>query len=189
MSARLMGLEASYALFASLPDLAQAELKETLQDLAKDALEIQQSLVPQDTGTLKGALSIKEAIESLRMRIGLIGEAATSKSTKQRLAREAKAGSPGREAQSFGALFYGRIVELGRKAQTVWVTRGTTASPKSWSSQKRAKAKLTVRKPYKMQVRAMAARPFVHIESRMDAVVNNRISGFWNNLLNRGGAA
>lgn len=164
MSERIRGLEAAYALFNALPQAAQAELATTLGTIADEALEIQESLVPVRTGDLKAALTIDKALEALRVRVGLLGKGRSK-------------------------VFYGRIVEFGRRAQTVRVIRGTIASVRSYVSKRRRARAQKLRKAYLLRVPAMAARPFVHIESRIDAVAARYMADFWDRTLNRSAGA
>lgn len=101
------------ALFAALPAAAREEVGKLLGDLSRDILELQKRLVPvytgerrkgKEPGRLKAALTIAEAINALRVRIGLPTE---------KLSRRSR-------------LFYAVIQHYGRKAQTVTVTRGRT---------------------------------------------------------------
>ncbi len=138
---RLRGAGAFRRLLKSLPQTVHDEFAEILDDAGDELLAAMQAEVPVRTGKLRAGLKKQLLRASLRLRVGLLG-------TKRGRA----------------SLFYGRIVEFGRKAQTVNVTRRGA--------------------PYKMRVRAMAARPFVL--KRRDALrtsINSRIRTFWDRVL------
>lgn len=183
MSKAIEGLEEAQAMFAALPRAARQEVEHTIDSLASKALAMQQSAVPVATGALKQGLSIRHELDQLRARVGLIGRPASSKSTKQRLARERAAGKPAREAVNLDGLFYGRIVEYGRRAQHVRVIRGTTSGKLA----RRSGSNRKLRGPYTMHVTALAPRPFIHVEARLETVADKLGSDFWARALDRSG--
>ncbi len=161
---RLANIEADYALFASLPETAQEELKVTLDEIAKEVLVIQEATVPVLTGQLKAALTIEEQLERLRVRIGLPQLKGRSK------------------------LFYAVVVEKGRTAGSKWVQRRRRVSGKLRLQRGRKRLE-DVQAAYVARWTALAPRPFVHIESRVDDAVNAKIYGFWDRVFNRSAAA
>jgi hypothetical protein len=166
---------ANQAFFAALPQAAREELTVTLGEIGRDVLEIQQSAVPVYTGParkdveaglLKRSLTVAEAIESLRVRIGF------------------PALQKGRSR-----LFYAIIQHYGRKAQTVQVTRGDNRQRGKWRVRMQDGRALAYRptpaRSYSMRVRAMAGTPFVHVEERADAAIDRRLADFWDKVTGR----
>jgi len=112
------------------------------------------------TGYLSGGIEAEVLLEKLRMRSGLL------------------ALQQGRR----NSRYYGRFVELGRRAQIVQVIRGTAASTKSASSRRKRAAGVTLRKPYTLRVRAMAPREFIALPD-VEQRVLRRTANFWAELL------
>lgn len=169
------GLIHNYAFFAALPAAAREAAKETLEDIAADVLALQQSLVPVYSGRerkdvtpglLKDALNIAEAIQYLRVRIGL----------PQLKGKRSK-------------LFYAIFVEYGRQAKTVAMRRLKRGARKEWNARARAGTARRSAKPADlldaartMRVGAIAPRPFVHVEDRFQQVIDAGIDGFWDKM-------
>jgi hypothetical protein len=88
-------------------------------------------------------------------------------------------------------LFYGRIVQFGRKAQTVTVARRgvfakTIPLGGRMNKYKAVALKNRISGTYRMRVRAMAARPFVFSpRTELRAAINKRIRDFWEGALRR----
>ena len=153
---QLRGVADVRKLIRQLPTSVKEEMADTLTDIAPDYLRAQQADVPvaakahragAQPGALKAGLSFKVLRASLRLRVGLLG-------TKRGRAK----------------LFYGIIVELGRKAQEVSVTRKAGVAP------------------YKMRVRAMAPRPFVYKRrTELRTRLSNRLNSFWEHALQHAG--
>lgn len=88
-------------LIRNLPEAARAELADVLQDVAPAVRSTMLARVPRRSGALAAAIAVKVYPRTLRLRAGLL--------TRARARR----------------LFYARILEYGRKAQTVNVRRRT----------------------------------------------------------------
>lgn len=129
-------------LLKQMPSAAKDEMGDILEAAGIELLAEMKRDVPRRTGALAAGLSYKVLRQSLRLRVGLIG-------------------TPRGRAK----LFYGFIVELGRKAQTVTIKRGPRAGAK-------------------MRVREMAPRPFVW-KRRIDdrGKLNQRLRSFWADTL------
>lgn len=181
-SNRVQGLAETYSLLGAIPQAAREQVGVEMARIGYEILAAQKRDVAKDTGALAAGLSLVAQIEELRLRVGLIGVKARSQSA---LRRAAKAGRP--PGESYGGLYYGRFVEYGRRAQVVNVVRGTTNSKALSAAQKRARG-AAPRKPYKMRVRAMAPRPFVHVD-RPEIRFEQRIANFWSEVLGKAGAA
>lgn len=140
---RLRGDKNFRKLLRQLPAAAKDDMGDILEAAGIDLLAEMKRDVPKRTGALSAGLSYKVLRQSLRLRVGLIG-------------------TPRGRAK----LFYGFIVELGRKAKTVTIKRGP-------------------RRGAQMRVRAMAPRPFVW-KRRLDqrGKINQRLRGFWTDALN-----
>lgn len=129
------------SLLKRLPDSVREEMHAQLEETGKLALARAQERVPVDTGALKRGLSMR-VYKSLRLRVGLIGKATNRK------------------------LYYGRIVEFGRKAKTVVVNRSGKGVRVSGNRWKRQALEAGVRGFYRLRVKPMAARPFVYNMTR-----------------------
>lgn len=165
-SNRAAWLAETFALFDALPVAAQEELGDTLRDLAHYALTLEQTDVPVDTGALKQGLAIEDMISQLRMRIGLVKT------------------SPGRSK-----LFYGRIVNFGRRAKIVLVQRRRRVSGKLRTLRGRKRAE-DIAAIYALHVKARAAVPFIDANRPdLDALVAERLAAFWSNALVKTGVS
>jgi hypothetical protein len=143
-----------------LPARAEADLAWTLRDIAADALAAQRRDAPVKTGSVKGALSIAEVLDRLKVRIGLIGPSAKK-------------------------YFYARIIEYGRRAQVVRVIRRKFRSV--GRSRRRAAG---VAASYALRVKAMAPRPFVRKDRPdLDELTTRRLAEFWSRTLDNIGAS
>jgi hypothetical protein len=143
---QLQGVAGVRKLIKQLPTAVKDEMADTLEDFGPEYLRAQLTDVPRKTGALAAGLSYKVLRASLRLRVGLLG-------TKRGRAK----------------LFYGFIVEVGRKAKTVTVTRRGA-------------------QPYKLRVREMAPRPFVYKKRpELRTRLNNRLSVFWEHALQHAG--
>ncbi len=157
-------LNSAFALFTALPEAAREELSETLQEIGKEALELQEALAPKKTGFLAQGLTVAEAVQQLRVRVGF----------------PALGGSRNKR-------FYAIVMEYGRKAQTVSVVRSTKASLRSAVARKALRAGKALRNSYLLHVTALPARPFVHVEDRIDQLADRIADTFWANALVRAG--
>jgi hypothetical protein len=124
--------------------------------------------VPARTGALRSGLSKKLLRGSMRLQVGIIGKPSNRR------------------------LFYGRIVEFGRKAQTVTVRRLRKGGRKAWLSAIGAGTASARSKPdsltstYRMKVRGMRARPFVYTRrTALRENINKRLAAFWKGALAR----
>jgi hypothetical protein len=126
-------------LFDTLSPDAEAALKEYLPEAAASILALQKDAVPVRTGDLWRGLTTESLDDGLKVRAGLTGRAATG----------------GRSD-----LFYGRVVEFGRHAQTVLVQRRRRVGGRLRSSRGR-KIAADLEATYSMKVPASAPRPFV----------------------------
>lgn len=135
---RLRGDRNFRKILKQLPSSAQDEMGDILEASGIELLAEMRRDVPVASGALKAGLSSKLLRKTLRLRVGLIG-------------------TPRGRAK----LFYGFIVELGRKARTVTIKRGPQAGAR-------------------MRVRQMAARPFVWKKRVAErGRLNERVRGFW----------
>ncbi|AJP72930.1 hypothetical protein [Sphingomonas hengshuiensis] len=193
---RVDGLDGALSYFDSVPAAARDEMAVELGIIGREILAAQHRDVAKDTGALDAALSLQVLLERLKVRIGLMrGGNSASKSNGR--ARKARAGGP----------FYGVIVEKGRAAQTVNVTRrikkpnrkikgnnknGDTRRTVFQGAQKRRRpasspnAGTFMGTPYKMRVPAMAGRPFVE-QPMLQDVAEQHLSEFWAQVLTRTG--
>lgn len=157
-----------YAELGALPEAAREELGVELAIIGRDVLAQQKQLVPKRTGALEAGLGLQLVLDRLRVKIGLLNVRA------------------GRSK-----LFYGRIIQFGRSAQTVLVTRHLKVLGRRGNNRKGNRRRtLRAGKPYPMKVRAMAARPFVQRDDwdAIDAAARGRLADFWANVLKRSGA-
>lgn len=139
---RQRGMSELIRLFDTLPAEAEEVLREELPKAARLILGIQKNDVPVRSGALWRGLSEQTLDNGLKVRAGLLGT--TSSSGKANL----------------GPLFYGRVVEQGRKAQTVLVERRRRVGGRLRTKNGRKIAGDIVR-TYTMRVAPEPARPFV----------------------------
>lgn len=90
-------------LIRRLPDAARAELGETLKAIGARLLGRAKSEAPTRSGRLRAALNVRVAVRTLMLRLGLLRKAEQRR------------------------LFYGYILDQGRKAKTVRIRRGPRA--------------------------------------------------------------
>lgn len=130
-------------MLARLPEAERESMAAMMEELGGEMLGEMQAAAPVRTGAVRGALSMRLSRKTMRLRVGLIG-----RPTNRRF-------------------YYGRIVDAGRKAQTV-------------TARRRGKA-------YRLRVRARAPQPFVRGRARdlRRKVAGPRLETFWNRALAR----
>ena len=155
---RLRGDKSFRKLLKRMPETAQDEMVDALDQAGTVLLKAMKADVPRRTGALAAGLLKKLLRGSMKLKVGFIGKGVNRK------------------------LFYGRIIEYGRRAQTVTVVRGTTRS-RSASARSRGMMGRYV-KPYKLRVRAMRARPFVYSKRRdVRVVMSDLLRTYWDRVL------
>jgi hypothetical protein len=176
------GLAETYSMLGRLPEAAREQVGVEMALIGYEVLRAQKRDVDKHTGALAAGLSLQLELDELRVRVGLIGMKARSKSALRAARKSGRA--PG---ESFGDLYYGRFVEFGRKAQTVLVERrrrvGGLLRTQSRGSRKRAE---DIAATYSMKVKARAPRPFVHVD-RPEIRAEQRLAGFWAEVLANSG--
>ena len=169
----IRGIASTVAMIDALPAAARFELADLLGKIGRDVEAEQKSAAPVgETGDLRAGITMQLLTDQLKVRVGLLGIAAVSKSA---LRRAQKSGG---DPRNLGDLYYGRFVEFGRKSQNAPSRRkpGTSRS----AVRRRLRGLL---KGY-VTVAPMAARPFVELpDDDVDAAVDGRIDGFWSKLL------
>jgi hypothetical protein len=170
------GLAETYALFGRIPEEAREQVGVEMARIGYEILRAQKRDVAKDTGALEAGLSLLLQLEELRVRIGLLlgGRDAYKFNGRTRKSRD-------------GGPFYGRIVELGRRAQTVLVTRGLKRKVRGNGRTSKRRV-IYEGKPYSMKVKALAARPFVH-RDRPEIRPEQRLAAFWSEVLSKSGGA
>ena len=170
----LAGVEVNIALLNAILPAARDQLQAEMGTLAKAVLEIQRAMAPRKTGALATSLDIADEVDRMRFRIGL-----------QNITRRGKRAAPGDGGVSFDT-WYGIIMEYGRTAGQGIVTRRKPGQPKGRSRH----ANPGGYESYTMHWAGLTARPFVHVESRIDAVLDAIRTRFWDEVLaNAGNAA
>jgi hypothetical protein len=101
---RIRGDRAFKRLIGKLPETVKGEMVVELNVLGRDQLARERSLVAKRSGKLGNALSFKVLPATLKLKVGLLGKPINKK------------------------LFYGRIIEFGRKSKVVDVVRGGLSS-------------------------------------------------------------
>jgi hypothetical protein len=84
-------------------------------------------------------------------------------------------------------LFYGRIVERGRRAQTVLVQRRRRVGGRLPARPRAPQARRGHREHLFAAVREMAPRPFIYVE-RPEIHAEQRLASFWSQVLGNAGA-
>lgn len=143
-----------------LPDSMRAEIVDTLEESGLDIAAQMVGRTPDRTGALRKGIKYRVLRQSLRLRVGLI------------------------EAPKIrNKLFYGRILDLGRKAQTVRVRRRIAGVAQPGGGKALPGARVAV---YMMRVRAIAPKRFVTGRyPDLRAVLNQRLRGIWDRALRR----
>lgn len=171
MAEAIQGLADAYATIDALPVAADREMGKDLVAIGALILSAQQAAVPEDTGALKAGLSVQLMIDRLRVRVGLIGSAARSRSALRASQRD------GKERFSFGSLFYGVIVNFGRKAQVVPVERRRIGAAKLPRNRRKRTEDIAIR--YSLPVKAMEGREFIDPGAVVDRQVDGLLADFW----------
>lgn len=145
----IRGSKSFRRLLRGLPDAMRTEMADVLTKAGPSAASIVERRVDvttkRRTGALRAGVKWKVFPRTLRLQVGYLGT---------------KAGR--------AKLFYARILDLGRKAQTVTVKRKKNAAP------------------YRMQVRAIAPKRFVTGGiGGLRQTVNQRLHGVWDRVLRR----
>lgn len=163
---RVQGFADVYATFGAIPDAARGQVGVEMAIIARDVLALQEERAPVNTGALLSGLGIQLLLDQLRVRVGLINL------------------TGGR-----ASLFYGRIIEFGRHAQTVLVQRRRRVNGKLRLLNRRKRLEDIVA-TYSLPVKARAPEPFVLVDdSVLDAIMTQRLSDFWADVLGTAGAA
>jgi len=134
---RIQGVSRVRKLMRRMPDAARDELVQELNVTGAEIARLVRAKAPSRRGDLRDGLSHKVFPKTLRLQVGLLGS----------------------KAERTG-LFYGRIQDLGRKAQIVRVIRHLGRG-KVGRYLMKGGARVVDRKPYDMRVRAMAPKRFV----------------------------
>jgi hypothetical protein len=149
--ARVKGAAKVRRMFRAMPDTMRAELAHVMQDVAPKIARQMEARAPVRTGALRAGIKWKVSARTLKMQVGLLG-------TKRGRAK----------------LFYGYILNFGRKAKTVLA--------------KRRRKDGTVSR-YSMRVRAIAPQHFV--TGRMPdlrSALNSRLRDVWDRALQKAAA-
>jgi hypothetical protein len=144
-SSRLQGIITVRKLLKRLPDAVRQELVVQHHLTGREVLALQNAKVPRKSGKLAGGLSMKVLPATGTLRVGLIGKPINRR------------------------LYYGRIVQFGRKAQVVIATRKAAklAGYKAFGrNYKNAALKAGIRGTYRLPITAMAPRNFIYPMTR-----------------------
>lgn len=160
---RLANLEENYAVFVALSDAAKKQLATVLHDIGVEGLAAQSVAAPYETGRLRNALSVSEALQLLRVRIGY----------------------PDLK-RSKDYPFYAVFEEFGVEAGSKMVTR---LNRRHGRTVQKGKAKVYPRTTYLMRWKARPARDFVRISPRLDAMIDGMVGDFWEKVLAQMGDA
>lgn len=144
---RYEGVRQVRRILRQLPPEATEHMASVMKRFGRKFLVAMHLYVPIKTGALRRGLSVKFLRRTLRLRVGFVGK---------RINRR---------------LYYGRIVQGGRKAQTVIVKRRRGS-----------------KQPYSYRVKERAAKPFVRGTPAMRSVheqLQKTLSVFWNDVLRK----
>ena len=144
---RLTGLKSTRRIIRNVPETMRAELSHVLQDAGPRMARQMQGRAPRRTGALQAGIKWKVLPKTLKLQVGLLG-------TKRGRAK----------------LFYGWILNFGRKAQTVTIKRG----PRAGSA---------------MKVSALPARHFVTgAMPDLRRELRSKLQGVWDRVLRKSSA-
>lgn len=135
--AKIKGARRVSRLMRKLPDALKANVATEIKLAGEQYLAAAKIDARHKTGALRRGLGMKITAKGLKVRIGIIGKALANR------------------------LFYGRILEFGRKARTVTVHRRVGAGAGGRGFFKRRSGVNRISSTYTMHVRARAAEPFV----------------------------
>jgi hypothetical protein len=142
---RLRGDRDFRRLLKNMDQDIRGEIVVRLSLLGREMLPLVQASVPERTGALKRGVSMKFYPATLRLRIGLLSRPVARR------------------------LYYARIIEFGRKAQTVTAKRHG--------------------KSYQLRVKAMAPRSFLFQPTRaVRSEFRRRLLGLWHETLRKASA-
>jgi hypothetical protein len=162
---RVDGLAETHSLFDRLPQAAREQIAVEEARIGYDVLAAQKRDVAKRSGELESGLSLQLMIEKLRVRVGLLGLSGARRN-----------------------LFYGRIVESGRRAQTVLVERRRRVAGKLRLGPGRRKRAEDIATTYSLKVRPLPPRPFVRVD-RPEIHAEQRLASFWSEVLANVGAS
>ena len=148
MSRRIRGDVGFLKLIRQLPSAARDEMGDMLDGAGAQLAQAIKADTPVRTGVLRQAITWQLLRKSLKLRVGLIGR------------------------RSNRDLFYGRIVEFGRRGQTAKAARRFGGK--------------VVR--YSVRVKARAGHPFVYKRRpNLRDQLGGRLRNYWNDVLARAG--
>lgn len=168
MAQRLRGIGRVRRIMRRLPDNMRGELKVALEKGGRTLQSAMRAKAPRLTGALSSGIDYR-VTPALRLRVGLIGT------------RSGRA-----------KLFYGRIQDLGRKAQVVMVQRrrrvevsiGGGETARILRTAKGRKVAADIATTYPMRVRAMAPKRFITGRfPDLRAALREALRGIWDRAL------
>lgn len=158
---RLKGIARFRRLLRRMPESVQAEIVSVLRLAEPRILAVMMARAPRRTGALVGGLKSRLLETTMRLRVGFIG-------------------LPKGRAR----LFYARILEFGRKAQTVTVFRRRQGAPKRLVRSRKPKEDIVT--PYQLRVSPLAPRRTV--TGSMPVLrqeITSRLKGLFTRALSR----
>lgn len=164
----IRGSKSFRRLLRGMPDAVRAEMADVLTKAGPSAAALIERRIDattrRRTGSLRAAVKWKVFPRTLRLQAGFLG----NKSTRTRV-------------------FYARILDLGRRAQTVVVTRRQKVL-RALGNNRNGNNRRFIRagQPYKLRVRAIAAKRFVTAGAGgLRQVVGVQLKGIWERALRR----
>ena len=138
---RLRGVSNVRRLMRGMPQAVQSQIVEALDDTGRKIAPTMRRRAGRRTGNLQGGISFKVFPKTLRLQVGVLGKKAQQR------------------------LFYGRILDKGRKGQAVKVSRRTKGGSVS---------------SYTMNVRPLRGRYFITGSYRdMRGTFTQNLNGIW----------
>lgn len=157
---RLKGLPRVRRIMRGMPDAMREEIADALEESGPELAAEMSGRAPNRTGALRAGIKWRVLRKTMRLRVGLIDAPRVR-----------------------NKLFYSRILDLGRKAQTVTVNRriAGVAQPGGGKAVEGARVAR-----YTMRVRAIAPKRFVTGRyPDLRAKINRRLRGIWSRALNK----
>lgn len=156
---RVKGIISTRRLLRRVPDAVKQELAQVMTSAGPELTNLMRGRAPHGaTGRLAEGLNWKFYASSLKLVVGFIGKRVNER------------------------LFYARILEFGRKAQTVSVSRRRRGAQKL-TRNKRAEDIVAV---YRLKVRPLQPRRFVYSKTgNVRAVMRRRLNGIWDRVLTK----
>lgn len=162
MASKIKGIISTRRLLRRVPDEMRNQLGDAMRSAGPELANAMQARVPRATGRLAAGIMWRFSPSQLTLRVGFIGKLVNRK------------------------LFYNRIIEWGRKGQTVTVRRRKAGVGKRLDSRTRRKRFDDIVAVYQLRVKPRAPHHFVYGPATdLRVVLGRKLNGIWDRVLQR----